>query len=151
MSFHKATGEYYDPTYQPAITLSHLGFPERRYIESYLFPSEGISAPTRMPGHKAAVWMANRHSTDYEHPIIAGVVPVEQEEFTTLGIWFVGAVKKAELFMRQQDFDSIAPREALLLEAAEHGPFSYFHQATNYLETIIPRRLDLSHLSTGKS
>lgn len=92
------------------------------YADFYQICDTGLPAPTFNNESKAAVWFAGQPTRSGELPVIA-VVSTSGADFIDFTMpWYVGAIEKRVIEDRQFVDSSIAPYEATLLSAAEHGP-----------------------------
>jgi hypothetical protein len=128
--------EFIDYAFRPRIP-HDLGYYYTRYLEAVGMPTWGRPAPT-LNGTRAAIWTGRNPDYRGEVPTLAVVTENDTRVINKQSTWFVG-IAQLELINQQVPYThSIAPREALLLEATAHGGN---HQIRRALDLM----MDLHH------
>ena len=131
--------EYIDYNFKPR--LRKLLYTEDGGIDidtAYLLemPDHGTPAPT-LNGHKSAVWVGSAVNAHEESPVMALVVAPGESANSPTSRWYVGIVAVADLVNAEEIMNSIAPRPAFVLQAAQHA--------------VLPTRMDDDNVAARAS
>ena len=123
--------EYIDREFKPEIP-PHLAPNFMEYAKRIKLPAYATPAPT-LDGNKAAIWVGERIDHNGESPVLAVVAGRSEEYINERSRWFVGDVSLKLICEEAKHIDSIAPREAALLDKAQYGGFYEVNYAAHLL------------------